>query len=274
MSTELESRLGGRQTSRVVTASAAEPARRPLPIPRTSASTPYAEGDAPFFFGRERERRAASRRTSLASRLTLLYGASGVGKSSLLRAGVAHDFRAAAPGGLARRRLPESVLVVCCGWRDEPLPALADAIEAAVSEQLGELAPSPPHRPAGRSSRRMDPTPRRARCARDWRRRASAQRAADHSRPVRGVLPVPRPTRTATERSPWSSRARSTARDLRANFLVSIREDALHPARPLRGTDPQPLRLELPASSTSTRRPPVEAIEGPVERYDELPSRR
>src|SRR5580698_4604891 len=49
--------------------------------------TPFTEEDAEFFFGRERERRiiAANLRTS---RLTLLYGSSGVGKSSVLRAGV------------------------------------------------------------------------------------------------------------------------------------------------------------------------------------------
>ena len=51
---------------------------------------PYAEGDAPFFFGREKETRLIIA-NMFASPLTLLYGPSGVGKSSVLRAGVAHQ---------------------------------------------------------------------------------------------------------------------------------------------------------------------------------------
>ncbi|MBA3440048.1 MAG: ATP-binding protein, partial [Pyrinomonadaceae bacterium] len=53
---------------------------------------PYNEADAPFFFGREKETRLITANL-FASSLTLLYGASGVGKSSVLRAGVAHELR-------------------------------------------------------------------------------------------------------------------------------------------------------------------------------------
>ena len=63
-----------------------------------------AELDALLFFGREREREAIVANL-LASRLTVLYGPSGVGKSSLLRAGVAQRLRALgdAVGDRARR---------------------------------------------------------------------------------------------------------------------------------------------------------------------------
>jgi hypothetical protein len=54
------------------------------------------ELDALFFFGREREREVIVANL-LASRLTLLYGESGVGKSSLLAAGVARELRSLAP---------------------------------------------------------------------------------------------------------------------------------------------------------------------------------
>ena len=47
---------------------------------------PYDEADAPFFFGREAEAEIITANL-MASRLTLLYGPSGVGKSSVLRAG-------------------------------------------------------------------------------------------------------------------------------------------------------------------------------------------
>jgi len=55
------------------------------------------ELDALFFFGREREREVLVANL-LASRLTVLYGESGVGKSSLLGAAVVRDLRDAAPG--------------------------------------------------------------------------------------------------------------------------------------------------------------------------------
>ena len=49
-----------------------------------------------FFFGRERESELVAANL-MASRLTVLYGPSGVGKSSLLRAGVARRLRALVP---------------------------------------------------------------------------------------------------------------------------------------------------------------------------------
>jgi WD40 repeat protein len=55
------------------------------------------DADAMFFFGREREREVVVANL-LASRLTVLYGESGVGKSSLLAAGVVRALRAVAPG--------------------------------------------------------------------------------------------------------------------------------------------------------------------------------
>ena len=59
-----------------------------LPATPYKGLMPYSEEDAPFFFGREAEREIITANL-LASRLTLLYGASGVGKTSILRAGVA-----------------------------------------------------------------------------------------------------------------------------------------------------------------------------------------
>src|SRR5207247_1130916 len=55
------------------------------------------ELDSLFFFGREHEREIVVA-NMLASRLTILYGESGVGKSSLLGAAVVRDLREEAPG--------------------------------------------------------------------------------------------------------------------------------------------------------------------------------
>ena len=76
------------------------------------------ELDALLFFGREREREIVVANL-IASRLTVLYGPSGVGKSSLLRAAVARSLR----------ELPEEPLVVVFSrWSEDPAAALAEAV--------------------------------------------------------------------------------------------------------------------------------------------------
>ncbi len=75
--------------------------------------------DALLFFGREREREAIVANV-LAGRLTVLYGPSGVGKSSLLRAGVAQQLRTL--GG---------AVVVHDAWVDDPVGALAESVRTA-----------------------------------------------------------------------------------------------------------------------------------------------
>jgi len=103
---------------------------------------PYDEADADFFFGRDEERRIITGNLR-ASRLTIAYGASGVGKTSLLRAGVVNDLRAQM-FEVARGRPARAPSAVCVfsAWRDDPLPALMTAIHRAATEALGgrELA--------------------------------------------------------------------------------------------------------------------------------------
>jgi WD40 repeat protein len=75
------------------------------------------EVDALLFFGREREREVIVANL-LASKLTVLYGPSGVGKSSILRAGVARRLRDVAPF---------AEIAVLDDWTGEPmLPDPAD----------------------------------------------------------------------------------------------------------------------------------------------------
>src|SRR5207244_3654093 len=113
--------------------------RRVRRAPRTAAgggmtvapTSPYkglnafddSELDSLLFFGREREREIVVANL-IASRLTVLYGPSGVGKSSLLSASVARSLR----------QLPEGPLVVVFSrWAENPAAALA----AAVGEATG-----------------------------------------------------------------------------------------------------------------------------------------
>ena len=85
--------------------------------------------DALYFFGRERDSEIVVANL-IASRLTVLYGPSGVGKSSLLLASVAR----------ALRRLPEQPLVlVFSSWSEPPEQALAAVIAEAADIESGSL---------------------------------------------------------------------------------------------------------------------------------------
>jgi WD40 repeat protein len=94
------------------------------------------ERDVLFFFGRDRERELIVANL-MASRLTVLYGETGVGKSSILGAGVAHHLRG----------LDESLAVVLFDdWRDDPAAGLAHAVAEAVdTEAVGSLADTLEH---------------------------------------------------------------------------------------------------------------------------------
>jgi len=110
---------------------------------------PYDEQDAEWFFGRDLEVQliAANLR---ASRLTLLYGASGAGKTSLLMAGVlpllhavvesnrATAIAETAQGGVLEAERAPLAVAVFHEWRDRPMPRLAAAIREAVAEATGE----------------------------------------------------------------------------------------------------------------------------------------
>jgi WD40 repeat protein len=69
---------------------------------------PYAEEHREYFFGRDRERRIIAANLFAAS-LSVLYGASGVGKSSILQAGVAADLR----------RAPRTAVIYFNEWHDD-----------------------------------------------------------------------------------------------------------------------------------------------------------
>ena len=86
--------------------------------------------DALFFCGREREREIVVANL-LASRLTVLYGPSGVGKTSLLRAAVAHSLRSA----------HDASVLVFSSWAGDPRAGLGEAIDSAAGiESKGTLS--------------------------------------------------------------------------------------------------------------------------------------
>jgi WD40 repeat protein len=96
----------------------------------------YTERFGSWFFGREAERGLLV--TNLqAARLTLLHAESGVGKTSLLRAGVAWRLRQLADDGLARGGAGVDIPVVFSAWKDDPVPELITEIRAASGPFLG-----------------------------------------------------------------------------------------------------------------------------------------
>jgi hypothetical protein len=75
------------------------------------------ELDALLFFGREREREVIVA-NAVATRLTVLYGESGVGKSSLLRAGVVRRLR---------ELEPEAAVLLFDTWSDDVTATFEEA---------------------------------------------------------------------------------------------------------------------------------------------------
>jgi hypothetical protein len=94
---------------------------------------PFTEADAPWFFGREDECRVILANLRVVP-LTLLYGASGVGKTSLLSAGVvrSQEMQRGMQNGPHR-----GAVAMVNAWRDDPVQLVSAAIEHAVMNALG-----------------------------------------------------------------------------------------------------------------------------------------
>ena len=81
------------------------------------------EDDAALFFGRDSELEVAAANL-LASRLTVLYGPSGVGKSSFLRAGLVHRLRRMTTTDPSDLGAPGTVVVMLDEWQADPAAEL------------------------------------------------------------------------------------------------------------------------------------------------------
>src|SRR6478735_5690427 len=88
--------------------------------------TTYGERDAELFFARRAERDLVVANL-LTSRLTVLYGPSGVGKSSLLRAGELPRVRSGE--GVPTGGSPRAIVLVDA-WQGDPVRAILEAVAA------------------------------------------------------------------------------------------------------------------------------------------------
>ena len=214
---------------------------------------PYAEQDADFFFGRDDETRIVSGNLR-ASDLTLLYGASGVGKTSLLRAGAIHDLRhRARRSELVLSERPPFAVCVFSTWRDEPLPALMETIRAAALATLkgDHLSPWRPGEPV-------------AEALRSWTER------------VRTLLVVLDQFEDYFLYHPDEAGDGTLAGELpgivndanlRVHILLSIREDALAKLDRFKGTIPRLFANYVRVEHLS-RAAAREAVEGPLREWN------
>lgn len=111
-------------------------AGRKIPPAPYKGLVPYTDEDAALFFGRDAERSiiVANLRSS---RFTLLYGPSGVGKSSVVGAGVVHFLRQRAKQNLEKRGTAEFAVIYFNQWRDDPVQELLRAVRDQVQALLG-----------------------------------------------------------------------------------------------------------------------------------------
>ncbi|MGH8070026.1 MAG: tetratricopeptide repeat protein [Candidatus Entotheonellia bacterium] len=216
---------------------------------------PYTEDDAAFFFGREAEREIITANL-MASRLTLLYGASGVGKSSVLRAGVAHHLRQLAQQNLAERGTPEFVVVVFSSWRDDPVVGMAGRIQDCVTQALNgqTLEPVPPSRSLVQTLQA-------------WTERVGGDLLIILDQFEEYFLYHPDEDGEGTFAVEFP---RAVDRpDLRVSFLISIREDALAKLDRFKGRIPNLFDNYLRIEHLD-REAARAAIEEPIQQYNRL----
>jgi WD40 repeat protein len=200
------------------------------------------ELDALLFFGRGREIEVI-KANLVAARLTVLYGPSGVGKTSLLRAGVAHELR----------RDEDAAVVVFSSWSGDP----NDGLLAAVRREVRRLRPDADDVAPGRSV---------AETFSAWTRRLAADLYVVLDQFEEYFL------YHADDEAggPFAELAEVVRLPgLRANFLISIREDSLAQLDAFKAQIPNlfanSLRLDRLDRGAAKR-----AILGPLERYNEL----
>lgn len=216
---------------------------------------PYTEEDARFFFGREIEREIIISNLR-GSRLTLLYGASGVGKSSVLQAGVAHRLWRLASQNLEEDGSPELAVALFSSWRDHPVRGLLGAAEDAVRRLLGpEKAISPP------------PPSDLVSTLRFWTEQVKGDLLLILDQFEEYFLYHPNENGKGSFTEEFAQAVNDPA--LRVNFLLSLREDALARLDHFKGYIPTLFDNYLRLQHLD-RKAAEAAIRKPVEEYSRL----
>lgn len=218
---------------------------------------PYSDEDAPRFFGRSEERTVIAANLR-ASRLTLLYGASGVGKSSVLRAGVAFHLDQLSKRNVAERGSPGFIVVYFNSWRENPILPLLQRVHESVAPFLKDQAPQSPLLPANL-----------AQALQLYSESANASLLIILDQFEEYFLYHPEGNGGGEFDEQF---ARAVNRpDLRTSFLISIREDALAKLDRFKGLIPNILGNYLRIDHL-TPEAAREAIERPLEWYNKQPA--
>ena len=201
------------------------------------------ELDALLFFGRERETEIAVANL-LASRLTILYGPTGVGKSSLLRSGRARRVHELAAG-------------------DRPWPGQRSDRILGLGGRAGGRARGGDRRRGDRSHRARGAAPAAGHVACRCRRALGGRpgrRPLSRARPARGVLRLQRERRSTIVRPSTSGdRAPSTPACERSSVAARRRTRA---ARRVQGQPAESVR-ELPSARQARPRRRDRRHQGP-----------
>ncbi len=215
---------------------------------------PYREEDADYFFGRTAYIELVSANL-VASRLTVLYAPSGVGKSSLLLAGVVHQMREMARGAVRDHQPPGYVPVVVRRWSGDPIAEIEAAVADALRAVLGdESKPGESDLPglAG---------------VFDGAAKASGSKVYAVFDQFEEML-LYHGDDWDDDDGPAPELARlMRADEIRANFLIAIRQDSLAELDSFKGRVPGLLdkRVRLPHLDRTAGR---EAIEQPLDRWN------
>ena len=106
--------------------------------------TPYSEDDARFFFGRQEDTQLIVANL-FSARVTVLFGPSGVGKSSILRAGAIRDLRQRQHKAAQRGERPDLLIVYFRTWQGRAM----EELRRTILEEAAELAGKPVSAPEG-----------------------------------------------------------------------------------------------------------------------------
>jgi Novel STAND NTPase 1 len=96
----------------------------------------YTEADGEYFFGRDSDRDLVIANL-MAGRLTVLYGPSGVGKSSLLQAGVMRHLRNMPQSAFSYLAVRNAIIVYHSSWHNDSLTELGQELVRAVPDPDG-----------------------------------------------------------------------------------------------------------------------------------------
>ena len=215
----------------------------------------YTEADGEYFFGRDSDRDLVIANL-MAGRLTVLYGPSGVGKSSLLQAGVMRHLRHMPQSAFSYLAVRNAIIVYHSSWHNDSLIELGQELVRAV------------------------PDPGRVEDIVQAQRPLSVELLHELTDRLNSYVyllldqfeeqALYQPGKQGEDFLKELGKIITTP-GLRASVLLGIREDALSKLDPLEAYVPGLYDNNLPLDHLNSAEA-REAIEGPVTRYNELVS--